>query len=249
MARPKGTVNTGTMLKVLEEAGMNTKSLGQDRARIQPHYDRIMAMRAKKDMPRPAAPAMHIPNVVDVLEANYPEGFKKSIEAAVNKPVEKSAFIKRLDALKAAAMAKVAEYKANAKPPVAPPMDPKELRDTTRIEGKTVNTWNKLVEKMEEKGGIWDSTVDMPGWSYWAVEKWRANGCPTKKAILSKQAQDILEEAGKLDKFAKMDRSKADKERKFDSKKADKLVENAVKKEAKAAELRAEAQKIMEDLV
>jgi len=165
-------------------------------------------------------------------------------------PAEDSPFLKAVKARREAIRAMMALAKDNAPERLPAPLEPSEIRDTTRIEGKTVGSWAKLLDKREldnKKGKVLDLT-DLPGWAVWAVRKWKERGSPTKDAIATREAQDKLDKADKLERFALLDKNKADNIRKFDPVKAKKLVAQSDKKTEQATELRNEAFAILKKL-
>jgi hypothetical protein len=145
--------------------------------------------------------------------------------------------------------AKLAQDKDSAQPRLKAPLDPSEIKDTTRIEGKTVGTWAKTVEKREldANGKILDLT-DIPGWVIWAIRKWKERGSPTKDAIALAEAKSKNEKATKLERFASLDKNKADQIRKFEPAKAKKLMGQFDKKMEQVVQLRSEANAILKKM-
>ena len=189
------------------------------------------------------------------------------------KPPPMSEYAKRVAKSRAETQAKLAKSREIAAKTVkaTPPIKPEDLLASTRIEGKQVSTWAKEIEKLEDKAEalrklkpgtlpIIDLTV-LPGWAVWAVEKWKAMGCPTKNDKLKIEIELMLEKADKLERFATLDRKRGTeagmeanikgikpKEKKKYEDTRDKKLAAANAKEAEAKGLREQAQKMLESI-
>lgn len=190
---------------------------------------------------RPEAPGLFTPNPCAEIKVNT--------QIRPRKPITDTPFQNAVKARREALKAKLALARDNAQPRAKAPLDPSDIKDTTRIEGKTVGTWAKVLEKREldANGKILDLT-DIPGWATWAVRKWKERGSPTKDAIALAEAKSKNEKADKLERFAKLDKNKAEQIQKFEPAKAKKLLGQFDKKMEQVTQLRNEANAILKKM-
>jgi len=172
--------------------------------------------------------------------------------------------------------AKLAEkrrgFLASAEAPKVPPLNESDLLDNTIVEGKTISEWLKIDQAGEEvarakrNGTSWYVyESQLPGWASWALSKWRERGAPTRFDAIKVQYESLIDKAREQEKFAAMDEKEAlesfeaikpSKKSKYkasdeliekDRNKAEKRSEAARKKMARAEELRAEAEALIEN--
>jgi hypothetical protein len=260
MPRRKGDINTSTMIIALRDAGLYEPGMENDRPAVKAIYEKHVAAKDQKKAEFRAMVDSAEPLASSVLAVPA----KKRAS-----PTPTTEFGKRMDAAKDAARQRHARVTVADKN--VPPFDASVLYEDTVVEGKTIEQWIAVLEAKEETARearrdrskliILDFTA-LPGWALWAVEKWRARGCPTKKGAMRDEYATLKEKAEAQDKYAAMDENDAKellmgvegmrkqgakpKLLKKEKAKAEKKLDAAKKKRAKAEAFRAEAEALLQ---